>query len=247
VYSARVNGEPTTFGTSGLLYRSNKLMYDRATDTLWHQFTGEPVIGALAGSGIKLVFLPSVLTTWEEWLAEHPDTTVISAETGLYPQAFYEPESDPAAIYYAYRASSDTMFPVWSRSNALATKDVVLGIEIGDASKAYPIGALQQALVVNDEVGGTTIVVIGSRSSQSGRAYESGGRMFTVAPGNTSTGTPTLLADQSGDTWSVTEEFLIHQRDGSGLPRVSTRTSFWFGWFSFHPDTEVFTAATPGG
>ena len=51
MYSARVNGQPTTFGTSGLLFRSNKLMYDRATNTLWHQFTGEPVIGELAGMG----------------------------------------------------------------------------------------------------------------------------------------------------------------------------------------------------
>ena len=158
-------------------------MYDRATETIWHQFTGEPVIGALAGSGIKLIFLPSVLTTWEEWLAEHPDTTVISDDTGLYPSSFYEPESDPASIYYDYRSSSDTRFPVWRRSGELATKDVVLGVQIGEASKAYPLAALQQARVVNDEVGGTAIVVIGSRSSQSGRAYESGGRTLSVAPG----------------------------------------------------------------
>ena len=101
--------------------------------------------------------------------------------------------------------------------------------------------------MINDEVGGTSLVVIASSSSQSGRAYESRGRTFTVAPGDTSTGTLTLLADQSGDTWSVTEDFLINQRDGSGLPRVPTHTSFWFGWFSFHPDTEVFTTATTGG
>ena len=145
MYSARVNGQPTTFGTSGLLYRSNKLMYDRATNTVWHQFTGEPVIGALAGSGVKLPFFPSVLTTWQEWLAEHPDTTVISDETGLYEQSFYEPESDPASIYYDYRSSSETMFPVWPRSDKLVTKDVVLGVEIGGESKAYPLPAGQQA------------------------------------------------------------------------------------------------------
>ena len=51
MYSAKVNDQPTTFGTSGLLYRSNKLMYDRATETIWHQFTGEPVIGPLAETG----------------------------------------------------------------------------------------------------------------------------------------------------------------------------------------------------
>ena len=240
MYSARVNGEPTTFGTSGFLFRSNKVMYDRATETLWHQFTGEPVIGPLAGTGVKLSFFPSVLTTWEEWLAEHPDTTVISTVTGLY--SSYPPESDPASFYHDYRSSSETRFPVWPRNDELVTKDVVLGVEIGGASKAYPVPAGQQSRVINDEVGGTALVVIASSSSQSGRAYESRGRTFTVAPGDSSADTPTLLVDQSGDTWSVTEEFLINQRDGSGLPRIPTRTSFWFGWFSFHPDTEVFTA-----
>ena len=64
MYSARIDGETTTFGTSGLLYRSNKVMYDRATNTLWHQFTGEPIIGPLADSGIRLPFYPVLLTTW---------------------------------------------------------------------------------------------------------------------------------------------------------------------------------------
>ena len=91
MYSTEVNGETTEFGTSGMLYRSNKLMYDRATETLWHQFRGEPVVGPLAGSGIRLRVLPSVLTTWVEWLAEHPDTTVISNDTGVYPAGFYRP------------------------------------------------------------------------------------------------------------------------------------------------------------
>ena len=67
MYSGIVNGEATTFGTSGLLYRSNKVMYDRATNSLWNQFIGEPVIGPLADSGIRQPFFPSVVTTWDEW------------------------------------------------------------------------------------------------------------------------------------------------------------------------------------
>ena len=77
MYSAKLDGERVTFGTSGLLYRSNKLMYDRKTNTLWRQFTGEPVVGALADSGIRLSIFPVVLTQWQEWVAAHPDTTVL--------------------------------------------------------------------------------------------------------------------------------------------------------------------------
>ena len=82
MYSAKINGEPTTFGTSGMLYRSNKVMYDRLTNSLWNQLTGEPVIGPLWDSGIKLDFFPVLLTTWEEWLELHPDTTVLGPGDG---------------------------------------------------------------------------------------------------------------------------------------------------------------------
>ena len=115
MYSGIVNGQKTTFGTSGLLYRSNKVMYDRATRSLWHQYTGEPIIGPLANSGIKQPFFPAVVTTWEEWLAEHPDTTVLSNQTGYYRAEFYVPEDNPQAIYYDYFTADEVMFPVWLR------------------------------------------------------------------------------------------------------------------------------------
>ena len=105
-----------------MLYHSNKVMYDRLTNSLWNQLTSEPVIGPLWDSGIKLDFFPVILTTWEEWLELHPDTTVLDQETGLYPAAFYAPEEDPQAIYYAYFNAPETMFPVPSRDDRLDTK-----------------------------------------------------------------------------------------------------------------------------
>ena len=76
-----VDGERVEFGTSGYLYRSNKLMYDRKTETLWHQFRGVPAVGPLAGSGMELEVLPMTLTVWSQWVAEHPDTTVLDLDT----------------------------------------------------------------------------------------------------------------------------------------------------------------------
>ena len=154
MYSAKINGQATTFGTSGMLYRSNKLMYDRTTNSIWNQFTGEPVIGPLARAGIKLPFFPVNLTTWGEWLEEHPDTTVISNDTGIYPPETYLPESDPQAIYNSYFTSPRTMFPVTDRNDRLETKAVVLGLGIGESFKAYPVAALQVERVVNDTLGG---------------------------------------------------------------------------------------------
>ena len=247
MYSAKIDGEPTTFGTSGLLYRSNKVMYDRATNSLWHQFTGEPIVGPLADSGIRLPFFPSVVTTWEEWLAEHPDTTVLSQETGLYPAFTYVPETDPRAIYHDYFASPDTMFPVPDRSAALDTKQVVLGVSVGDVDKAYPIGALQIQRVVNDALGDAEIVVIASSVSEAARAYERDGRRFVLSTGDSSDGgVPTELVDSDGVAWRVTEDSLVSTSDPSEtLERLPTHNSFWFGWYSFHRDTLVYTPGAP--
>ena len=93
MYSTELDGEILEFGTSGFLYQSNKLMYDRKTNSLWHQFRGEPVIGELAHSGITLEVIPVALTTWEDWVSSHPDTTVLDLETGVYPAQAYLPES----------------------------------------------------------------------------------------------------------------------------------------------------------
>ena len=78
-------------------------MYDRSTETLWRQFTGEPVVGSLVDSGIKLEVLPVLLTTWGDWLATPPDTTVLDPDTGYYPADLYSPEWDPQSIYHSLR------------------------------------------------------------------------------------------------------------------------------------------------
>ena len=243
MYSARVNGEATTFGTSGLLFRSNKLMYDRATNTLWHQFTGEPVLGPLAGRHDRLDFFPVEVTTWAEWVARHPDTTVISNDTGLYPADFYAPEGDPDAIYTEYFNSSETMFPVWRRSDALAPKEYVLGLEVDGTTKAYQIAALNKARVVNDTVGGVQVVVIASALDEAARVYERRGALaFRLAADDTSTGLPLVVEDADGVRWAVTEDALVSEADPDvRMARVPTQQSFWFGWFQFHPDTELFS------
>ena len=178
MYSAKINGEPTTFGTSGMLYQSNKLMYDRTTNSIWNQFTGEPVVGPLADSGIKLDFFPSVLTTWEEWLAEHPDTTVLNIDTGVYSPAVYAHEWEPNAIYFDYFSSPRTMFPVFNRDEALLPKETVIGVGINGDYKAYPVSAFADEPVINDVVGGQEIVIAGSSTWGTGRVYERGGRTF---------------------------------------------------------------------
>ncbi len=230
MYSAKIDGEPTTFGTSGMLYQSNKLMYDRTTNSIWNQFTGEPVVGPLADSGIKLDFFPSVLTTWEEWLAEHPDTTVLNVETGVYSPAVYAHEWEPNAIYFDYFSSPRTMFPVFNRDEALLPKETVIGVRIGGAYKAYPVSAFENEPVINDTVGGQELVIVGSSVWGTGRVYERDGRTFAEEGDS--------LRDSDGALWSIGEEALALVDGAETLARIPSITSFWHGWFSFHPDTD---------
>ncbi len=233
MYSAKINGEPTTFGTSGMLYRSNKLMYDRATNSLWNQFTGEPVAGPLADSGVRLPFFPSVLTTWEEWLAEHPDTTALDVETGVYPSDVYRNEWEPDAIYYNYFNSPLTMFPVFGRSGDLAQKETVIGVRLGGEAKAYPVSAFADEPVINDAVGGRPIVLTGRSAFGEARVYERGAQTFTAQDGGS-------LRSADGALWTPGEDALAEAGGPRTLSRIPTITSFWHGWRSFHPDAALY-------
>ena len=240
MYSARIDGAPTTFGTSGLLYRSNKLMYDRKTNTLWSSLLGVPVIGALARRDLKLDFFPVELTIWSEWLAEHPDTAVLSLTTSYYPPWFYQPETDNASIYYDYRATADTMFPVWDRDERLDAKEEVLGLTDGDDYKAYPVATLRALGVVNDRVGDEEVVIVASAGSSSVRVYQRRGQKFGLLPDDDRVGgLPSVVVDQDGNKWTLTEDGLTDD-SGTSLRRVPANVVFWFGWFAFHPDTELY-------
>ena len=106
LFDGRVGSEVYRFGTSGLLYRSNKLMYDRNTRTLWNQFSGRPAWGPLVGQDIRLKVLPVVVTTWGDWFVRHPDTTVLSINTG------FVRDYGPGVAYNDYFNSPLTWFNV---------------------------------------------------------------------------------------------------------------------------------------
>ena len=247
------NGETYTFGTSGFLYRSNKLMYDRVTQTLWNQFTGKPVLGSLVGATdsegapLQLNLFPIVLTTWEEWLAQHPETSVIDINTG-----YYRPY-EPGMPYGDYFSEGGTMFPVWIRSGELSTKSFVYGLRIGGDRKAYRLSAIARERVVNDAVGELPVVLVAARgrvqtegidqligpvayaSGGEVRAFERGERSFTPGDG------PDVLLDAAGGEWRVTEEALLGPAD-ERLDRINGHLAYWFGWYAFYPGTEVYGA-----
>lgn len=155
LYDTGADGRDFTFATSGLLIRSNKLMYDRETNTLWSQMTGKPEIGRLAGSGIQLKVLPIVVASWGEWRKEHPDTKVLDINTGF--RRTYK----IGAAYGRYFASPDLMFPVGQESKLLPRKALIFAVDENGIAKAFPLEALNCAGgIANDNVGSIPLVLI---------------------------------------------------------------------------------------
>ena len=245
------DGNTYTFGTSGLLYRSNKLMYDHPTRTLWNQFTGQPVIGPLAtepaagAEPLRLDLLPLVTTSWGDWLDQHPETEVLDVRTGH--DRLYEIFGQPYGDYFR---SNEVRFPVFEQSDELHPKARVYGLRLGGLRKAWPIEELVPHQVLNDDFAGTQIVLVATRGladvediklripypnyNYGGevRSYERG--LSTFAPGPD----PDTIVDEDGAQWTVTEEALIGP-SGQRLERINGHIAFWLGWFAFFPESEL--------
>ena len=216
LFDGRVGSEVYRFGTSGLLYRSNKLMYDRNTRTLWNQFSGKPAWGPLVGQDIRLKVLPVVVTTWGDWHERHPDTTVLSINTG------FVRDYGPGVAYNDYFNSPLTWFNVPVEDERLAQKDNVYAVRVGESLTAYPIQLLAERTFAQDEVGGLPIVVIATANGEGGRSYESGDVQFRSA-----NPAANMLTDTEGGIWSIREDSLLGP-DGELLPRVGGHNAYWF-------------------
>ena len=234
LFETKVPGrdKPFVFGSSGLLYRSNKLMFDRQTDSLWNQFTGKPVTGPLRDSGIELKIRPVVITSWANWKSHHPDTKVLSLNTG------HKRDYGSGAVYREYFASPDLMFPAIVRDEKLLKrKDYVFGIRDVGAVKAWPIEAFRGHAVINDTIGNRNIVLIGDAMTRTVRAYER--KEFTF----NQSAKPNQVTGPDG-SWNITESAIIGPR-GTRLSRVPGHISYGFAWDGYLGfESDSYTAAT---
>lgn len=233
-FESTAGGRTFRFGTSGLLYESNKLMFDEDTHSLWSTFEGRPVVGPLVGSGIVLRTLPVVTTTWKAWRRDHPATTVLSLDTG------HRRDYSEGAAYRDYFASDRLMFQVSQRSDQLRTKDEVLVMQLPDGGKraapmlpvALDVAFLRRHPVFSFVSGGRRYVVVTDA--------EGANRVYAVTRDIPEQLAATRLVDATGEGWRVTEEALIPDTPGGvPAPRVAAQRAFWFGWFAQFPQTRL--------
>jgi hypothetical protein len=198
VFERSFRGEVVEFGVSGLLRNSDLILYDRATESLWQQITGRAFAGPMRGQELRT--LPVAMTRWGTWKAAHPDTRVLSTDTGFdRPYANKTPYGD-------YDSSDRLLFPA-ALDHRLHPKTVVYGVETDGKSFAVTEQVLESERKIE-------------QSGEPGVRWE--------------------LAD-SGQVEAI--------RLDNGEPLVAHRM-FWFAWFSFHVETQLYddeTGTRPSG
>ncbi len=228
LYDTVVDGKNYQIGTSGFLYRSNKLMYDQATQSLWNTLWGTPVIGPLVDRGIQFDRLSIVTTTWKEWRRRHPQTKVLSLDTG------HRRDYGEGVAYKEYFATDNLMFGVPQRDGRLKNKSEVLGLVFAaDPDKPLAISAkyLKDNPLYHGRLGSTEFVVL-TDNSGANRVYDGTDLHFTSWDQNNT------VKDEQGRVWRLTESGL-RTDDGKKRARLPAHRAFWFGWFSAYSHTQL--------
>ena len=145
-----VGGTITEFGVSGVLYNSDLVLYDRATETLWDQIEAKGVVGTM--TDVELTLVPVSMSKWAKWRDKHPDTLILSTDTGF--------EYDYAQDRFAeYRESTRLFMPVSASDERVHAKTVVFGFDLASGSVAYAESVLEEGGTYSHDLGGEEAVV----------------------------------------------------------------------------------------
>ncbi len=226
LYDTTLNGTDYDLGTSGFLLRSNKLMYDQATQSLWNTIKGEPVVGPLTGKDIALNHRSVVTTTWGKWKSLHPQTQVLSLKTG------HRRNYDEGVAYHDYFATDDLMFNTPFQDSRLANKQEVLALRFKGqpGSIAIDTDYLNNNPVYAGTLGTQRFVILTDETGAN-RVYDPGTVEIVTSDGR-------VAADKNGGTWKISEARLTAE-DGRELKRLPYHRAFWFGWQAAYPNTTL--------
>lgn len=228
------NGQILEFGTSGKLYNSNLVMYDRTTKSLWSQAMSQGIVGKL--SGIKLERLPFDVAYWKEWKQLFPDSKVLSTDTGsARPYG-----ADPYGDYYT---NGEVLFPVLNRDDRLGLKEIVVGFENNGQYKAYKLQEIENKKVINDQVNGKPIALLSLHPFMV-RAFDPVVDE-QVMEFSYNAKEQNFVDNQTGSLWNFDGKAFGGQMKGKQLTRLPFDEGFWFEWVAFHPKTELYKEDGP--
>jgi hypothetical protein len=232
------------FGTSGSLYLSALVMYDRQTETLWTHFDGRAVVGTLVGA--ELDRIPVATVPWGEWRDANPDGEVLSRDTG-----FVRDYGRNRYIGYDQLERPLSGFHTGGVDTRTAPMRRVVGIGGTDRDLAIDLEHLRSRSTLEASIDGRPVTIWHAPgvASPLQRAAVDGGddigttavfatdvldepRTFTRVGGR-------FVHQASGTSFDLFGRGLDGPLTGLQLERVTHLDTFWFAWSSYHPDTEL--------
>ncbi len=230
-WNRELKGGLTTFGVSGLLYNSNIIPYDRATDSNWSQMRLDCVGGKLITT--KAVLFPVVETTWQTWMELYPDSDVVSTRTGYERPYGKYPYGD-------YKTNNDyILFPVSNSDSRVPNKERVHGVIGKNVTAIYRFGHFPDEIrVVSDVLGDRRIVVVGSEQKNFIVSFYSDESASVIYRG-VQNQFPTVFEDNNGNSYDIFGEAINGPLKGQRLIPTDSYIGFWFAWAAFYPDLEI--------
>lgn len=230
VFERVIDGNTVEFGTSGKLYNSNLVMYDRSSDSYWSQAMAKGIVGKYSGYELKRI--PFDLAYWNDWKQLYPNTLVLSTDTGSTRPYGVDPYGD-------YYTNPSIYFPVEHKDDRLGPKEVVMGFEHNNNYKAYKLSDMEKQKVVNDSIGEEKIVLVSLYPFMT-RAYDRTieGKVLEFQMNDNK-----LMDKQTSSEWNFDGRAVSGSSQGKQLTRLALDPSFWFSWTAFHPDTELYKAS----
>jgi hypothetical protein len=223
VYARKVGEQTLTLGVSGNLWKDVLVLYDRETDSLWTQLSGDAIDGPLVGKSLQEI--PSEMSTWAEWKARHPNTVVLKKSVPV----------GPGHVRYAADRDMLGIFGSKNRDDRLGGKEMIYGVRLpGGEALAVVQSHLEEKGGIVTSVGESSVLI--TRSS-------AGGVVAYGLPQG-----PAAVAPQQDGTWKLadgssvdasTGDVVRGPRQGETLERLPVTRAYWFAWISFYPRSQV--------
>lgn len=227
------DGAMFTFGTSGKLVNSNLLMYDRQTDSQWPQILGMAIDGKSKGTALEEI--PLGWTQWSRWRQRHPDTVVLSTDTGYFRSYGTDPYGsyDKPGTYYD---SGAPLFPVMANNDRFSPKEVVVGVKADGRQLAISKPALRKKHIINTTLSGLPVVGMYDPELELSRVFV---RQVNGQPTNFSSGNGRIVDELTQSHWTPTGRAVGGKAMGTQLKQQPSFDVMWFAWYAFFPETQV--------
>jgi hypothetical protein len=246
VFDRRVNGTTLDFGTTGQVRKSDLVMYDRQSESWWQQLTGIGIIGKY--TGVTLVRLPSMITSFDDFRTAWPAGKVLSKATGSdrpYGNNPYRHYDDITATPFLFNEPLDPRLPPMER---------VLALQVNDQQRIYPFAVLRDHPVINDRLNGAAVAVFSKAdvlSAVDAATIERSQETLMAAAFSRKLNGKTLTFMQDGNqivdattgsVWNIFGKAISGPRTGQALTPVDSGIHFAFAWLAFYPEADIYRA-----